>query len=88
MSDAIENTVRRFQLWGRLKAHWLMMTGALIEFSRFTRAEVSSQRSWWHLFLGGTLVCAAIYWRFKAIPDHKWAQLKIDDHRDKGQHQP
>jgi hypothetical protein len=88
MSDVIENTVRRLQIWGRSKAHWLMFAGALIEFSRFIRAEVSSHSSWWHLFLGGTLVCAAIYWRFKAIPDHKRSQLKNDDHYDKGQHQP
>jgi hypothetical protein len=88
MSDAIENTVRRFQIWGRSKAHWLMLAGALIEFSRFIRADVSSPKPWWHLLLGASLVCAAIYWRFKAIPDHKRSQLKSDDHNDKGQHQP
>ena len=88
MSDAIENTVRRFQIWGHSKAHWLMLVGALIQFSRFIRAEISSQRSWWHLFLGGTLVCAAMYWRFKAIPEHKRSQLKSDHQNDKGQRQP
>jgi hypothetical protein len=43
---------------------------------------------WWNLLFGISLLCAAIYWRFRAIPDHKRSQLKCDDHNDNGERQP
>jgi hypothetical protein len=88
MSNAIENAVRRFQTWGRSKAHWLMLAGALINFSFLIWSNVSGPQWWLDLFFGICLLCAAVYWKFKAIPAHPDSRGKSDVRTDKDPQQP